>query len=205
MKLVLTLLIICCSAMTCGAQEANTSLLHRQAHRDLLANAAKSRLDNNVLQDMMLRDFAVRGEAEEADGMSAELTQMLGDLLKEARSHLGKRYRSGAKGPSAFDCSGFAGYVFRQFGVTLGASSRDQFGQGEKVERESLRPGDLVFFTGRNSRSRTVGHVGIVVTADNESGNFTFIHASTTGGIKIDGSTGYYSGRYMGARRVLAD
>ena len=36
------------------------------------------------------------------------------NLMDEAFSHIGTRYRHGAKGPSAFDCSGFTGYVFRQ-------------------------------------------------------------------------------------------
>ena len=49
-------------------------------------------------------------------------------LIEEAFSHLGTRYRSGAKGPSAFDCSGFTSYVYKQqTGIFVGASSRDQY------------------------------------------------------------------------------
>ena len=39
-----------------------------------------------------------------------EKTEM---LMSEAFSHMGARYRSGGKGPSAFDCSGFTSYVYR--------------------------------------------------------------------------------------------
>ena len=70
------------------------------------------------------------------------------------------------------------------------------------MDIKNLRKGDLVFFTGRN-RKKGVGHVGIVTEADNEKGTFKFIHASTSQGIKIDSNTGYYEGRYLGARRII--
>ncbi len=76
--------------------------------------------------------------------------------------------------------------------------------RGEAISTKELREGDLVFFTGRNRR-RGVGHVGIVVSADNEKGTFTFIHASTSRGIRIDTNSGYYSSRYIGARRIITE
>lgn len=181
-----------------------TLQIHQMAHKQQLANA-KMRMDKSVLKDFVKNDVDRReAEAIGIKTLSAESAEMIGDLLKEARKHMGKRYRSGAKGPSAFDCSGFSSYVYRQFGYELSSSSRDQFQEGEKVELRELREGDLVFFTGRN-RKGGVGHVGIVVSADNEKGTFKFIHASTTGGIKIDGSDGYYAPRYLGARRVITE
>ena len=73
-----------------------------------------------------------------------------------------------------------------------------------EVENKDLRPGDLVFFKGRN-RKGGIGHVGIVVTADNEKGTFRFIHASTSQGIRIDVNDGYYAARYVGARRIITE
>lgn len=181
-----------------------TLKIHQMAHKMQLANA-KMRMDKSVLKDFVKTDVDRReAEALGEKALSAESSAMLGDLLKEARKHLGKRYRSGAKGPSAFDCSGFSSYVYRQFGFELSSSSRAQFLQGEEVGRDELREGDLVFFTGRNRRGG-VGHVGIVVSADNEKGTFRFIHASTSGGIKIDGCDGYYAPRFLGARRVITE
>ena len=124
------------------------------------------------------------------------------DLMDEAFSHLGTRYRSGAKGPSAFDCSGFTSYVFRQFGENIGSCSRDQYAKNHPISRGDLQTGDLVFFTSSHS-GRGVGHVGIVVDV-NSDGTFSFIHASTSDGVKVSKSTdGYYSRRYVGARRVM--
>ena len=177
---------------------------HELAHRAQLANA-KSAIDKSVIVNFIKNDVEKReGEVLKLTSISKEKNIMLDDLLSEAKSHLGKRYRSGGKGPSAFDCSGFSGYVYHQFGYNLGASSRDQFTQGEEVKDKDLRKGDLVFFTGRN-RKRGVGHVGIVVSVDNEKGTFTFIHASTSQGIKIDSNIGYYEGRYLGARRIITE
>lgn len=125
------------------------------------------------------------------------------ELMDEAFAHLGARYRSGSKGPNAFDCSGFTSYVFSRFDMSIGASSRDQYAKQTPVDKEDLQRGDLVFFTSPGS-GRAVGHVGIVVDVDPVSGTFSFIHASSRGGVKVDESTdGYYARRYVGARRVL--
>lgn len=184
---------------------SKTLTAHQAAHRQQLANA-KMRMDKDVIKDFMKYDIDRReADALDVNPLSAESSAMIKDLLTEARKHIGKRYRSGGKGPSSFDCSGFSSYVYRQFGFELSSSSRDQFNQGESVERNQLREGDLVFFTGRNSRRGVVGHVGIVVSADNEKGTFRFIHASTSGGIKIDGCGGYYAKRYLGARRIITE
>lgn len=189
-------------SLLASAQTKSSEKAHMQAHRQQLANA-KSRLDKSVIQDFIKHDIERREqEVLNYNPLSAESTQMVKDLLQEARKHMGKKYRSGGKGPSAFDCSGFSSYVYRQFGYNLSGSSSAQYYDGEEVAKNDLRPGDLVFFKGR-SRSRGVGHVGIVVSADNEKGTFRFIHASTSQGIRIDVNDGYYSSRYLGARRII--
>ena len=129
-----------------------------------------------------------------------EKTEM---LMSEAFSHIGARYRSGGKGPNAFDCSGFTSYVYKQqTNLFIGASSRDQYARNTPITREELQSGDLVFFTSPRS-GRGVGHVGIVVDVDPINDTFTFIHASTNNGITINSSTDSgYASRYIGARRV---
>ena len=65
-----------------------------------------------------------------------------------------------------------------------------------------MQSGDLVFFTSPNS-GHNVGHVGIVMDYDPITDSFTFIHASSKGGVKISHSTdGNYTRRYIGVRRV---
>lgn len=190
--------------LMCGISQianAKTTNAHAAAHRQQLAAAKNIGLDKSTISRMVEEDIATR---ELSKAISAETDVLLNDLLSEARSHIGKRYSRGSKGPNAFDCSGFSSYVYRQFGYSLSPSSRDQYNQGEKVERKELRKGDLVFFKGRSLKGG-VGHVGIVVDAD-EKGNFTFIHAATSKGITVSKSNEpYYASRFVGGKRVVND
>lgn len=129
---------------------------------------------------------------------------MIDDLLQYARKFMGVRYVHGGKSPKGFDCSGFTSYVFGQFGISLSTASVAQYTQGKKVSKNEVQPGDLLFFTGRASRSGRVGHVAIAIDADPVSGEITFIHASVSNGIRIDKTTQpYYASRFIGARRVI--
>jgi len=124
------------------------------------------------------------------------------NLMDEAFKHIGARYRSGSKGPSSFDCSGFTSYVYGKMNMQIGCSSRDQYAKNTPIKDSEMQSGDLVFFTSPSS-GRSVGHVGIVIDVDPEKKTFTFIHASSRGGVKVSNSNeGYYSRRYIGARRV---
>lgn len=188
----------------CGMTQvaaAKTRNAHAEAHKHQLAAAKNIGLDKSTISKMVEQDIASR---ENSKAISAETEELLNDLLSEARSHMGKRYSRGSKGPSAFDCSGFSSYVYRQFGYSLSPSSRDQYNQGEKVDRKELRKGDLVFFKGRSIKGG-VGHVGIVVDAD-EKGNFTFIHAATSKGITVSNcNEPYYASRFVGGKRVISE
>lgn len=129
------------------------------------------------------------------------ISKVVSSLIDYADNFKGTRYRLGASGPNRFDCSGFTKYVFSKFGFDLEHSSRNQFKEGDAVKKTALKPGDLVFFSGRRA-SKNVDHVGIVVSAD-EDGEFDFIHASNSGVIVSSSDEIYYSRRYIGARRVI--
>lgn len=117
-------------------------------------------------------------------------------IVDEALKHVGKAYVYGASGPNVFDCSGFALYVYRQFGYSLNRTAADQMQHGTPVAKSELMPGDLVFFNNRGTRY--IGHVGIYI------GDNKMVHASTstTGVIISDLDSGYYTERYAGARRI---
>lgn len=113
-------------------------------------------------------------------------------------------YKYGAAGPNHFDCSGFVYYCFGQYGIKLPRSSRDMFLVGQKVKKEDLQPGDLVFF----SRGKLeIGHVGIVIETNIDGNhNFRFIHSSTyKTNVRVDNSISpNYATRYKGARRIIS-
>lgn len=89
--------------------------------------------------------------------------------LAFAKKQLGDRYRYGAAGPNAWDCSGLTMKAWAKAGKKLPHSARGQFGKGRKVSRKNLKPGDLVFFYSG------IRHVAIY------AGNGKVIHASRPG------------------------
>ncbi|MDE7461956.1 MAG: C40 family peptidase [Muribaculaceae bacterium] len=201
-KILLASLLLLGSGLNVYSQTSNhnsTHSAHKNAHKELMANAKKG-IDKSVLKQRLENEIVAK---ENAGSLSASTSKMIDDLLAEGRSHIGKRYVHGAKGPSAFDCSGFTSYVYRQFGYNISPASRQQYTEGVSVDRKNLRKGDLVFFTSPRS-GKNVGHVGIVVSADNETGKFKFIHASIKG-VKISDFDGYYVSRYIGAKRIIND
>lgn len=130
------------------------------------------------------------------DFSSIALTPSLERLLKEADSWIGTPYLYGGNDRNGVDCSGFVCQVFRNsIGVGLPRTSRDQHKYCRSIERETLEPGDLVFFTLRGGS--TVGHVGIYI------GNDQMIHASSSKGVVISSLlSNYYVVNYYGSGRV---
>jgi len=121
------------------------------------------------------------------------------DVLSRAVNVLGTPYRWGGSSPSkGFDCSGLVKYAFNDIDeVDLPRTSNAMAqGHGLKVDRNDLKPGDLIFF---NIKSRRVNHVAIYL------GNDRFIHAPRTGKrVSIDTlSKPYWRSRYVVAKRVL--
>jgi cell wall-associated NlpC family hydrolase len=136
----------------------------------------------------------------EAVGTPVGVDGKVGSVLQKALALLGTPYRWGGTDPSkGFDCSGLVGYVFRNaLGIELPRVSRDMARNGQLVtDRAKLAAGDLVFF-GRKGR---VNHVGIYL------GDGRFVHAPSKGKdvtvSELD--TGYWSGRFLQARRVSTD
>lgn len=103
-------------------------------------------------------------------------------------------YRFGGKNPEAgLDCSGMVSYIYaRATGLQVRGSAADIARNSRPIDRENLRPGDLVFF---NTRNQSYSHVGIYI------GDARFVHApSTNGRVRIDRlGDRYYAQRYEAA------
>jgi cell wall-associated NlpC family hydrolase len=129
-----------------------------------------------------------------------QASSSIGTTLDKALDLLGVRYRWGGTRPeTGFDCSGFVAHVFREgLGLDLPRSARAMSLTGEKVDRDELQPGDLVFF---NTMRRAFSHVGIYL------GDNLFVHAPHRGAaVRVeDMSARYWIKRFSGARRVAAE
>lgn len=206
--ILLSSLLVGCTALTSLAQPRDANLRKRVE----LAGDTISRI-----KELESRDFFEQARREQWDSIRVtdfgqpylySYPNTLADsIIEYAKLFLGVPYMSAGKGPNKFDCSGFTSFVFRHFGYELRATSKGQLDDGWKVitKPEELRCGDLVFYGGR-SKTREIGHVGIVVSNDPIRRRFMFIHASVRLGVTISSSTeSYYVPRYITACRILPE
>lgn len=111
-------------------------------------------------------------------------------VINAAMAQVGKRYVWGTSGPNTFDCSGLTSYAYRQVGISLSRSSRQQYSSaGRRVPLSNIQPGDLVFYYSGPS------HVALYI------GNGKIVHAANPRrGIR---TAGLHSMPISGVRRVL--
>jgi cell wall-associated NlpC family hydrolase len=108
--------------------------------------------------------------------------------LAFAKRQVGDRYRYGASGPNAWDCSGLTSGAWKSVGVKLPHSAKQQYRKGKKVSKSNLKPGDLVFFYSG------ISHVAIY------AGKGKVVHASRPGKPVATVKMSYMP--FKGARRV---
>lgn len=119
------------------------------------------------------------------------------NLLLSAMSLIGVKYKWGGSTPEAgLDCSGFVNYVFKNsLNIALPRTAFGMSAMGDNIEKDELKPGDLVFF---NTLKRRFSHVGIYL------GDGRFIHSPRKGrSVEIvDINQKYWATRFDGARRM---
>lgn len=125
-----------------------------------------------------------KGTRKDGDVLVEQAAPLAGSVLgqsivNEAMKHLGKAYRSGAKGPNSFDCSGFAYYCVKQASgsaikLSGGSSTQWRTAPGQRITSISqLQPGDLFFICDpAYSHGYPTSHVAIY------AGNGMLIHAA---------------------------
>lgn len=91
--------------------------------------------------------------------------------VEVALAQQGVPYVWGGTTPRGFDCSGLVQWSYRQAGITLPRTSRDQAKTGVSVTLSQLRRGDLLFY----AHGGKVTHVAIAV------GGGTVVEASQPG------------------------
>lgn len=121
-------------------------------------------------------------------------------VAMRALEHLGKPYVLGAAGPDQFDCSGLVMYCLGPEGFEFPVHAAAVIGTDERyplIEKpRDLLVGDVVCFdTVRDSDPSD--HMGFYI------GGNQFVHASSTGEVKISALEDFYLERFTGARRYV--
>lgn len=122
------------------------------------------------------------------------------DFVNYAKTLLGIPYKYGSADPDkGVDCSGLLYYIFQHYHVKSPRSSYDYENVGREVSVKNALPGDLILFTGENSRK--IGHIGIVT--ENKD-LVKFIHAPGSGTVVTIGQlSGYFEKHFVKIIRVL--
>jgi cell wall-associated NlpC family hydrolase len=195
------------------AEVIETEISRQEGYLASLEGEIKQLIDEEQERQRKLAEERARQVAERARQAAARavsggrpatptdsLTTGHSEVVQIALGFLGVPYRWGASSPSGFDCSGLTSYVYRQVGITLPRTSRDQYRAGSHIAADRLdllRAGDLVFF-GTGGDANQVHHVGIYI------GNGQYVHAPQQNDVvKISSLTDRISSRgdYVGASR----
>lgn len=103
------------------------------------------------------------------------------------------KYRYGGTSKKGIDCSAFTGLLMSTvFAFKLPRTAREQYSIAEKVKKDDLMEGDLVFF----NTTGGVSHVGYYL------GDGYFVHASSSKGVTINNlDQAYFSKKFIGGGR----
>jgi cell wall-associated NlpC family hydrolase len=116
------------------------------------------------------------------------------EVVAIAETMIGKPYRYGGSSPAGFDCSGLVQYSFTKAGYSVPRDTGSLYQKTKRVDRDELKPGDLLFFRIEGRMS----HVGIYVDGDR------FVHAPSSGKKVGYGSleSPYWKARFVKAGRI---
>jgi cell wall-associated NlpC family hydrolase len=120
--------------------------------------------------------------------------QLIQQITAQAREFVGTPYAWAGTSRSGLDCSGLVYLLYSPYVVDLPRGSYGQFAVGQRVSRQDLQPGDLVFFA---TYASGPSHVGIYL------GDERFVSANVPKVIIKRLDEPYWAVRYVGARRLI--
>lgn len=109
-------------------------------------------------------------------------------LLKSYANWKGTKYQLGGDSKEGIDCSGLTRRIYREvYGIELPRRTYEQVKIGSRIERQNLKPGDIVYFKPEGTGSHTAVYLGETL----------FINASTAKGVVISTLENIYWNKYF--------
>lgn len=133
---------------------------------------------------------------EDRTAITAEQAQV---AIAAALSKENARYRVGGIGPNSFDCSGLVRWAFAQAGVELPHGTDNLLPIVQRITRDQLVPGDLIF-SGRSGGG--IQHVALYI-GDGKVIHATHASASRANQVRIDDIDGDWVMVHKAYARVL--
>ncbi|MDP4125528.1 MAG: NlpC/P60 family protein [Bacillota bacterium] len=181
----------------------NDSLLNMQtqsrgqqteSERLMAAEQLQAQLATQANYQQLLASQLLSDKSQGTLNTLVKFNGQVSQILSFASTFLGVPYTWGGTFPQ-FDCSSYVQYVYGHFGIKLNRVTWDQYNEGQDVSKDKLQAGDLVFFS---TYQAGPSHVGIYI------GNGIMINCSNSGVSYANINSEYWSTRYYGARRVIA-
>ena len=126
----------------------------------------------NPVQAQAAKKTAVTAEIEIPIEVEVDTEAILrDDMVSYALQFVGNPYVYGGTSlTNGTDCSGFTMGIYKNFGMSISRTSREQATDGKAIKSSELKKGDLVFYASGGS----ISHVAMYI------GNGKIVHASNS-------------------------
>lgn len=182
------------STFSFAQRKINIKKSSAKTQRELVFEDNNSTIfDAEYIHDQSYIDQKINEIEESVASMSGAYNTLDDIILKNKlfdsfNSWKGTKYRLGGTNSHGIDCSALTREVFLDvFGYELPRVSYDQVKKGRRIQRNDLKPGDIVYFRPNNTGS----HVAVYI------GNSLFINASSSQGVVLSSLNNSYWGKYF--------
>ncbi len=185
--------ILLVGTVSCGSSKPRVATTKKQAAKRSKTRVTKVKRSTKKPAVSSSNSTSLRDE-------KAAATPLVKDVVKNALSYKGTRYKYGGSTRKGMDCSGLIHVSFKEAGKNVPRTSASLYDASRPINFKKVQQGDLLFFaTGKNKRK--VNHVGLVVKIT--PSEISFVHASSSRGVMVSTmNEGYWLNAYLSAGRL---
>lgn len=176
----------------------SSAIKFKKSNIQLIPQKLIIQLENDIIKKCYQLNFIFP----EYEKCSLEYISKIDLLIQEAKSYLGTPYLYGGNTREGIDCSAFVRSSYSILDIDLERISSEQALQGECVDLEEAKKGDLLFFSQSGNQ---ISHVAMIENVNND-GKIFFIHASCSRGVVIASLNDlYWSKRHRKTVRMIVN